>query len=54
MAFSQKQFNLNPLVGGAVEDRTPDPLRARQVLSQLSYDPNSFKIRFKINCVGTL
>ena len=28
------------LLGGAGEDRTPDPLRARQVLSQLSYDPN--------------
>ena len=27
------------LNGGAEEDRTPDPLRARQVLSQLSYDP---------------
>ena len=27
------------LYGGAEEDRTPDPLRARQVLSQLSYDP---------------
>ena len=26
-------------LGGAEEDRTPDPLRARQVLSQLSYDP---------------
>ncbi len=26
-------------VGGAREDRTPDPLRARQVLSQLSYGP---------------
>ena len=25
--------------GGAEEDRTPDPLRARQVLYQLSYDP---------------
>ena len=25
--------------GGVEEDRTPDPLRARQVLSQLSYDP---------------
>ena len=25
--------------GGAEEDRTPDPLRARQVLSQLSYGP---------------
>ena len=27
------------LIGGAEEDRTPDPLRARQVLSQLSYTP---------------
>jgi hypothetical protein len=27
------------MLGGAEEDRTPDPLRARQVLSQLSYDP---------------
>ena len=38
-------------LGGAGEDRTPDPLRARQVLSQLSYDPKSLK---KTNCVGTL
>ena len=30
------------LFGGAEEDRTPDPLRARQVLSQLSYTPTSF------------
>ena len=28
--------------GGDEEDRTPDPLRARQVLSQLSYTPRSF------------
>ena len=26
-------------LGGAEEDRTPDPLRAKQVLSQLSYGP---------------
>ena len=25
--------------GGDEEDRTPDPLRARQMLSQLSYTP---------------
>ena len=33
---------LHPLfvhVGGDEEDRTPDPLLARQVLSQLSYTP---------------
>ena len=29
----------NQIIGGVGEDRTPDPLRARQVLSQLSYDP---------------
>ena len=29
--------------GGAEEDRTPDPLRARQVLSQLSYGPDSIQ-----------
>ena len=28
-----------PIFGGDEEDRTPDPLRARQVLSQLSYTP---------------
>jgi hypothetical protein len=27
--------------GGDEEDRTPDPLRAKQVLSQLSYTPMS-------------
>ena len=30
------------LCGGDEEDRTPDPLRARQVLSQLSYTPVLF------------
>ena len=28
-----------PNVGGDEEDRTPDPLLAKQVLSQLSYTP---------------
>ena len=28
-------------IGGDEEDRTPDPLLARQVLSQLSYTPTS-------------
>ena len=32
--------NSQNLIGGAEEDRTPDPLRARQVLSQLSYGPS--------------
>ena len=39
--------------GGAEEDRTPDPLRARQVLSQLSYDP-ILPASTKTNCVDTL
>ena len=29
--------------GGDEEDRTPDPLLARQVLSQLSYTPRYLK-----------
>ena len=33
MQFSKYKY------GGDEEDRTPDPLRARQVLSQLSYTP---------------
>ena len=28
------------LLGGGKEDRTPDPLLAKQVLSQLSYTPD--------------
>lgn len=28
-------------LGGDEEDRTPDPLRAKQVLSQLSYIPKT-------------
>jgi hypothetical protein len=31
--------SLSYIVGGAEEDRTPDPLLAKQVLSQLSYSP---------------
>ena len=38
--------------GGDEEDRTPDPLRAKQVLSQLSYTPVSeavdSRLRFPI------
>ena len=34
------------LYGGDKEDRTPDPLRARQVLSQLSYVPIKFRLGF--------
>ena len=32
-------FQLSRALGGDEEDRTPDPLLARQVLSQLSYTP---------------
>ena len=32
-----------PMYGGDEEVRTPDPLRARQVLSQLSYTPIFFR-----------
>ena len=39
MAFG----SLSSTRGGDEEDRTPDPLRARQVLSQLSYTPIFFE-----------
>ena len=43
------------MFGGAEEDRTPDPLRARQVLSQLSYDPFFTSIfSFTLRCVRSL
>ena len=31
-------------IGGAEEDRTPDLLRARQALSQLSYGPGVIRL----------
>ena len=34
--------------GGAKEIRTPDPLRAKQVLSQLSYSPTRTQIIYSI------
>ena len=33
-------YNFSLSIGGGKEDRTPDPLLAKQVLSQLSYTPN--------------
>ena len=36
---SGRRFRLPTPFGGDEEDRTPDPLLARQVLSQLSYTP---------------
>ena len=41
---------MEPKNGGGERDRTDDPLRARQVLSQLSYTPD--KIGPLINVVG--
>ena len=41
---------MEPKNGGGERDRTDDPLRARQVLSQLSYTPD--KIGTLINVVG--
>ena len=34
-------ITFHPTYGGGKEDRTPDPLLAKQVLSQLSYTPIS-------------
>ena len=36
------------LFGGDEEDRTPDPLRARQMLSQLSYTPIFFAFQYAL------
>ena len=33
------KISLSEILNGAEEDRTPDPLHAMQVLSQLSYSP---------------
>ena len=41
MKCSQQQSGDDLSIGGAEEDRTPDLLRARQALSQLSYGPVS-------------
>ena len=37
-----KLFSFQGTNGGDEESRTPDPLLARQVLSQLSYTPKMF------------
>ena len=34
-------YNYPVSLGGGKEDRTPDPLLAKQVLSQLSYTPDN-------------
>lgn len=39
MHFRKNTLKTKSYSGGAEEDRTPDPLRAKQVLSQLSYGP---------------
>lgn len=39
------QLSYRPLNGGDKEIRTPDPLLARQVLSQLSYTPKWWTFR---------
>ena len=47
--FHFSPFTFHVLNGGGERDRTDDPLRARQVLSQLSYTPiNQIKIKGKI------
>ena len=43
VSASGRRFRLPTPCGGDEEDRTPDPLLARQVLSQLSYTPKYFR-----------
>ena len=40
-SFQRTDFLIKDQDGGDEENRTPDPLLARQVLSQLSYTPTS-------------
>ena len=40
------------IYGGAKEDRTPDPLLAKQVLSQLSYNPIHNQVRIMVGLNG--
>jgi hypothetical protein len=40
-AIAQSFFSQRKYVGGAGRDRTDDPLLAKQVLSQLSYSPET-------------
>ena len=42
------QLSYRPEIGGDEENRTPDPLLARQVLSQLSYAPSINKQSIKM------
>jgi hypothetical protein len=41
LEFEQDRASVKTIYGGAERDRTADPLLAKQVLSQLSYSPNS-------------
>ena len=44
-------FRTATSVGGAKEDRTPDLLRAKQALSQLSYGPQTRYFRVVLRCL---
>ena len=46
--FLDLNLNLNLSIGGGERVRTDDPLRARQVLSQLSYTPNETLARMEM------
>jgi|SaaInlStandDraft_7_1057024.scaffolds.fasta_scaffold53576_1 hypothetical protein len=46
-SYSLNSHHRHKGVGGARRDRTADPLRARQVLSQLSYGPNIIQLYCK-------
>ncbi len=51
VSASGRRFRLPTPCGGDEEDRTPDPLLARQVLSQLSYTPIlTFRLMRPRNC----
>ncbi len=53
LLFTLKVASKRYRIGGAKRDRTADPLRARQVLSQLSYSP-SVRLSPLAHCHGYL
>ena len=53
--FITNVFSFQGTSGGDEGSRTPDPLLARQVLSQLSYTPTYyFNIYLKHKCLGKI
>jgi hypothetical protein len=51
-SFVITSLEVRAVIGGAEEDRTPDLLRARQALSQLSYGPRINRQIVQVNMLA--